>query len=153
VIGILCQSRFVSMRNRNEQRVLSNDISREQFEQIRRLFDGSRKRTNPRRVDWYDIFCAMLYLLKNAAMWRALPSDFPPVSTVRYYFDACTRIPDDSHMSLLDQALKKSVEQEYKRNGRQPLTRFCSVDPQSVKNMDTARHNGYDCRAQVFHLA
>jgi hypothetical protein len=36
----------------------------------------------------------------------ALPSDFPPVSAVRYYFDTWTRIPDDSHMSLLDQALK-----------------------------------------------
>jgi transposase len=84
-----------------------SDISREQFDQVRPLLEGCRKRTNPRKVDLYDIFCAILYLLKNAATWRALPSDFPPVSTVRYYFDAWTRIPDDSHMSLLDQALKK----------------------------------------------
>lgn len=84
-----------------------SDISREQFMQIRALLEGSRKCTNPRKVDLYDIFCAILYLLKNAATWRALPSDFPPVSTVRYYFDHWTRIPDNSHMSLLDQALKK----------------------------------------------
>ena len=84
-----------------------SDISREQFEQIRALLEGSRKRTNPRKVDLYDIFCAILYLLKNASTWRALPSDFPAVSTVRYYFDQWTRIPDDHHMSLLDQALKK----------------------------------------------
>ena len=32
----------------------------------------------------------------------------PPASTVRYYFDAWTRIPDDTHMSLLDRALKKN---------------------------------------------
>jgi transposase len=84
-----------------------SDISREQFEQIRALLEGSRKRTNPRRVDLYDIFCAILYLLKNAATGRALPSDFPPVSTVRYYFDHWTSIPDASPMSLRDRALKK----------------------------------------------
>jgi len=84
-----------------------SDISREQFESIRSMLESSRKRTNPRRVDLYAIFCAIFYLLKNAATWRALLADFPPVSTVSYYFDAWTRIPDDSHMSLLDQALKK----------------------------------------------
>lgn len=84
-----------------------SDISREQFEQIRPLLEGSRKRTNCREVDLYDIFCAILYLLKNAATWRALPSDFPPVSRVRYYFDHWTSITADSPLSLLDQALKK----------------------------------------------
>ena len=41
--------------------------------------------------DLYDIFCAILYLLKNAATWRALPGDFPSPSTVRYYFDHWTQ--------------------------------------------------------------
>lgn len=85
-----------------------SDISREQFERIRAVLEGSRKRTRPSKVDLYDVFCAILYLLRNAATWRALPSDFPAVSTVRYYFDAWNRISDASHMSLLEQALKKS---------------------------------------------
>ncbi|WP_194725024.1 transposase [Noviherbaspirillum malthae] len=55
------------------------------------MLEGGRKRTNPRRVDLYDIFCAIQYLLKNAATWRALPAYFPPVSTVRYHFDNWTR--------------------------------------------------------------
>lgn len=126
-----------------------SDIRREQFDQIHPLFENSRKHTTPRKVDLYDIFCAILYLLKNAATWRALPSDFPPVNAVRYYFDAWTRIPDNSHLSLLDQALKKSMEQERKRNGRQPLTSFCIVDAQSVKNTDTARRKGYDAGKKV----
>jgi transposase len=41
------------------------------------------------------------------------------------------------------------VEQERKRNGRQPLTSFCIVDAQSVKNTDTARHKGYDAGKKV----
>ena len=85
-----------------------SDISREQFEQIRAMLEGTRKKTRPRRQDLYDIFCAILYLLKNAATWRALPGDFPSSSTVRYYFDQWSAVPDGCTDSLLAQALKKS---------------------------------------------
>jgi transposase len=64
-----------------------SDISREQFARIVPLLEGAQHKTRPQRVDLYGVFCALLYLLKNAAVWRALPSDFPSVSTVRYYFD------------------------------------------------------------------
>ncbi len=47
------------------------DISREQLEQIRPFFEGSRKRTSPRKVDLYDIFCEILYLL-------SLPGGYSP---------------------------------------------------------------------------
>ena len=85
-----------------------SDISREQFERIRGLLEGARHKTRPRKVDLYDIFCAILYLLKNASVWRALPSDFPSISTVRYYFDLWSRTPGGEELSLLEQALKKS---------------------------------------------
>ena len=126
-----------------------SDISREQFEQIRELLDGSRKKTCPRQVDLYDIFCAVLYLLKNAATWRALPADFPPTSTVRYYFDQWTRIPDVGSMSLLERVLKKIGARERESNGRLPLTSFCIVDAQSIKNTDTAQCKGYDAGKKV----
>lgn len=48
----------------------SSDISREQFELIRTDLEGIRKRTKPRKVDLYDIFCALLYTLKNGCVWR-----------------------------------------------------------------------------------
>ncbi|NHR08888.1 transposase, partial [Chromobacterium haemolyticum] len=35
-----------------------SDISREQFEVIRPLLESARKRTSPRRVDLYEVFCA-----------------------------------------------------------------------------------------------
>ncbi|VDH10828.1 transposase, tnp4 [Lactiplantibacillus plantarum] len=60
----------------------SSDISREQFELIRTDLEGIRKRTKPRKVDLYDIFCALLYTLKNGCVWRDLPSDFPKWETV-----------------------------------------------------------------------
>jgi len=85
-----------------------SDISQQQFEKIRAMLEGGRRKTRPRRVDVYDVFCAILYLLKNAAVWRALPSDFSAVSTVRYYFDMCSRQAGGEELNLLAQALKKS---------------------------------------------
>jgi transposase len=67
-----------------------SDISREPFEQIRGVLEGGKK-NYPRKVDLYDVFCAILYLLKNAVIWRGLPSDFPSPSTARYYFDQLSR--------------------------------------------------------------
>ena len=42
-----------------------SDISREQFEHIRPLLESARKSARPRRVDLYEVFCAMLYLLRT----------------------------------------------------------------------------------------
>jgi transposase len=82
-----------------------SDISREQFEQIRELLESARKKTRPRQVDLYDVFCAVLYLLKIGCQWRMLPSDFPKWRTVHHYFSLWSEKPEDS---LLKQALKKS---------------------------------------------
>jgi transposase len=50
-----------------------SDISREQFEQILLLLESVRKRTKPRTIDLYEVFCAVLYLLKSGCQWRMLP--------------------------------------------------------------------------------
>jgi transposase len=54
-----------------------SDITREQFAEIESLLLSARKITAPRKLDLYDVFCAVLYLLKTACQWRMLPSDFP----------------------------------------------------------------------------
>lgn len=84
-----------------------SDISREQFEQIRPLLESGRKRTSPRSVDLYDVFCGVLYILKSGCQWRMLPSDFPKWQTVYYYWRVWNNA-DDGNPSLLEQALKKS---------------------------------------------
>ena len=84
-----------------------SDISREQFEQIRSLLESARKKTSPRRIDLYEVFCAVLYLLKSGCQWRMLPSEFPKWRTVHSYF-AIWSEPDKEGVSLLEQALKKS---------------------------------------------
>jgi transposase len=84
-----------------------SDISREQFEHISDLLKNARKRTRPRTVDLYQVFCGLLYLLKSGGQWRMLPSDFPDWHTVYAYY-AKWREVDAQEISVLERALKKS---------------------------------------------
>jgi transposase len=83
-----------------------SDISRGRFEIIRGDLESAKKTTRPRKSDLYDIFCAVLYLLKNGCSWRAIPSDFPKHSLVRYYYDIWAAEREDGS-SLLAEILKK----------------------------------------------
>ena len=45
----------------------------------------------PRTVNLREIWNAVNYKLCNNCQWRQMPYDFPPRSTVRYYYDVWTR--------------------------------------------------------------
>ena len=49
-----------------------SDISREQFARILPALESARRRTRPRTVDLYDVFCGVLYLLSGSISWGAL---------------------------------------------------------------------------------
>lgn len=83
-----------------------SDISREVFNFISPILTSTRKRTKPIQVDIYDVFCAILYLLKTGCQWSMLPKDFPPKSTVHYHFKQWS-FCDEDQPSKLDLALKK----------------------------------------------
>ncbi len=83
-----------------------SDITREQFEVIRGELESAKKTTKPRDIDLYDIFCAILYLIKGGIQWRMIPSDFPKRGIVRYYFDVWSAKREDG-TSLLASVLKK----------------------------------------------
>jgi transposase len=54
----------------------------------------------------YEVWCAVLYLLRTGCEWRALPSDFPKWRTVHSHFAKWSEV-DDEGVSLLERALKK----------------------------------------------
>ena len=120
-----------------------SDISREQFARILPTLESARRRTKPRTVDLYDVFCGVLYLLKSGCQWRMLPADFPDWRTCYQYFRQWSERPGPGQDSILEQVLKKSVGAARQSNGRKEQTSFCIVDSQSVKNTDTAEHKGY----------
>ena len=92
------------------QMTYPSDITRAQFELIRALLESSRKRTKPRTVDLYDVFCGIVYVLKSGCQWRMLPSDYPKWQLVYKYFRQWSEIPSEGKHSLLESALKKCGE-------------------------------------------
>jgi len=86
--------------------VYGSDVSREQFERVRPLLEGVRRRTKPRTVDLYEVFCGVLYLLKSGCQWRLLPGEFPKWRTVHSYFAKWSE-PSLDGISVLERALKK----------------------------------------------
>ena len=49
----------------------ASGISRKQFEQLKPFLESA----HPRKGELYEIFCAVLYMLKSG--WRMLPEGFP----------------------------------------------------------------------------
>jgi len=121
-----------------------SDITREQFERIKYLIEDGVKVTRPLTHDLYDIFCAILYVLKEGCTWRGLPHDFPNWETVYYHFRMWTKKIRDTNQSILDKILEELVESERIINGRNPETSMIIVDSKSIKNTDTAEEKGYD---------
>jgi hypothetical protein len=98
-------------------------ISREQFERIRPLLESARKKTAPRKIDLYDAFCGVLYLLRTGCQWRALPSDFPKWRTVHAYFQIWSTTSVEGG-SLLAQALKSAGWRGARQTGAQRRDEF-----------------------------
>ena len=84
-----------------------SDISKEQFELIKPELEGAKKKTKPRKIELYEVFCGVYYVLKSGCQWRMLPRDFPKWQTVYFYFQIWAKKPKDNEDSILEAILKK----------------------------------------------
>ena len=120
-----------------------SDVTREQFEVIRFHIDNASKTTHPMDYDIYDIFCAVLYLMREGCRWRSLPHDFPKWQNVYYHYKKWkAKRPDGT--SILDDILSELVMSERIIHGRNPEPTMSIIDSKSVKNASTAEEKGYD---------
>ena len=112
------------------------------------MLESARRRTKPRTVDLYDVFCGVLYVLKSGCQWRIClltsPIGMPATSTLANGASSLIRrkIPFWSGQKKLVGAARQS-------NGRTEQTSFCIVDSQSVRNTDSAENKGYDAGKKV----
>ncbi|WP_249663010.1 IS5 family transposase [Lentilactobacillus buchneri] len=126
-----------------------SNITRQQFELIRPALENFRKRTKPRKYDLYEVFCAVLYVLKTGCQWRQVPGDFPEWQSVYNYYKIWSTKAEPTADSLLEQVFKKIVIARRTYQGRSALTSFIIVDAQSVKNTATAENKGYDAGKKI----
>ena len=65
------------------------------------------QQTRPRQVDLYEIFNAVLYILRIGSQWRQVPGDFPEWRSVYNYYKIWSTKAEPTADSLLEQVLKK----------------------------------------------
>ena len=99
-------------------------------------------------MDLYDVFCAVMYIVKGGIQWRMLPSDFPDWRLVYYYFTVWSK-KNENGVSILDTVLKKLVRMIRNDALKKDSPILGILDSKSIKNADTAQEKGYDAGKKV----
>ena len=117
----------------------ATDLTDAQWDAIAPLVTvTSPKGGRPTEIDLRAIVNALLYKHRTGCQWRLLPSDFPPMSSVRYYFDkwnrdgTCIKIND-----TLRQMARKALDRDL-----EPSTSV--LDSESVKTTEAGVDRGFD---------
>ena len=63
-----------------------SDLLDEEWRLIAPLFPAAKWGGRPRTTDLREVMNAILYIASTGCQWRALPKDFPPMTTVQGYF-------------------------------------------------------------------
>ena len=92
----------------------------------------------PATVDLREVVNALLYMKQTGCQWRYLPHDFPPRSTVHYYFEKWTAD------GTLEAAMTALRERSRRHAGRHSRPTAGSLDSQTVKSVGTKHEVGWD---------
>ena len=86
----------------------SSDISREQFARILPCLESARRRTKPRTVDLYDVFCGVLYLLEKRVPVADAACGLPGLAHLLQVFPAMERATRPGEVFHSGAGLKKN---------------------------------------------
>jgi len=106
------------------------DLTHAEWAQVQRFIPAPKSGGRPAKYERREITNALLYVTRTGCQWRALPHDFPPWTTVYWYFRTWKK--DGTFDRLID-ALRGDLRAAEGRH-RQPSAAI--LDTQSVKTTE-----------------
>lgn len=112
------------------RKAYKSDLTDKEWQIIKPLIPPPKPGGHPRTVDMRQVVNAIFYLLRTGCSWEMLPHDFPPYSTVYYYF---RRWQKRGVWEQINQVLRDQIRI---KQGKSAQATAAIVDSQSVETTE-----------------